>query len=124
MMKSAAFQSDGEVESVPPLYVLSPPPHADFLMMYHAKYESILQNLVQISNNELFPLLNVNGETQVSYCNNIEKKLIALKAPLSRKTVVVYFSGKTGIFCLGLLWKRNLYSNSLFSIVLLAVVKD
>ena len=124
MTKSAAFQSDCEVERVPPLYVLSPPPHADFLMMYHAKYESILQNLVQISNNELFPLLNVNGETQVSYCNNIEKKLIALKAPLSRKTVVVYFSGKTGIFCLGLLWKRNLYSNSLFSIVLLAVVKD
>ena len=70
MMKSAAFQSDGEVESVPPLYVLSPPPHADFLMMYHAKYESILQNLVQVSNNELFPLLNVNGETQVSCCKN------------------------------------------------------
>ena len=65
MMKSAAFQSDGEVESVPPLYVLSPPPHADFLMMYHAKYESILQNLVQVSNNELLALLNVNGETQV-----------------------------------------------------------
>ena len=84
-MKSAAFQSDGEVESVPPLYVLSPPPHADFLMMYHAKYESILQNLVQVSNNELFPLLNVNGDTQVSYCNNTKKKQIALKAPFSRK---------------------------------------
>ena len=80
MMKSAAFQSDGEVESVPPLYVLSPPPHADFLMMYHAKYESILQNLVQVSNNELFPLLNVNGETQVSYCNNIGKKTNCTKS--------------------------------------------
>ena len=70
MTKSAAFQSDFEVERVPPLYVLSPPPHADFLMMYHAKYESILQNLVQVGNNELFALLNVSGDIQVSCCNH------------------------------------------------------
>ena len=30
-------------EVVPPLYVLAPLPHADFVVMYHAKYESILQ---------------------------------------------------------------------------------
>jgi len=73
--REAAFQSDGEVESVPPLYVLSPPPHADFLMMYHAKYESILQNLVQVSNNELFALLNVNGETQQKVNDGLLAKL-------------------------------------------------